>query len=75
MAGNNLARLDTKRSVCGIVVGHCRSHSPIQQESVDAVITFVALVDFFSSGIVVWSPSAPQVGMLYMFLICCFLFH
>ena len=35
----------------------------------------VALVHFVSFDIVVWSPSAPHIGMLYMFRICCCSFH
>ena len=72
---NNLARLDTNRSVCGIVVGHYRFSRRFHKNSLMPFSRWVALLHFVSSDDVVWSPSSPQVDMFYMFRICCCLFH
>ena len=72
---NYLARLDIKRRVCGFVVGHYRSTRRFNKNPWMCFSRWVALVHFVSSDVVVWSPSAAQVGMLSVFRICCCSFH
>ena len=74
--GNNyLARLDIMRSVCGMVVGHYRSIRRFNKNPFMPFSRWVVVVHFVSFDVIVWSPSAPRVGMLYMFSIWCCSFH
>ena len=79
IGSKSTARLDNKGCVCGVVVVEhfrfelriCRfNHYPSMSFS-----HWVVVVRFDSSDEVVWSPSAPQVGIFYRRCIrcCCFL--
>ena len=70
---NNTARFDIKRRVSGIVVGQFRFTLQFDKNPLMPFSGWVALVHFVSSDVIVWSPSAPQIGMLHMFQTCrCF---